>query len=450
VISKAFRLSVWTILVSLACAQPVRISPPQAKTAVQQPDVRESAAVVDSKGVVHVAFQAFSVERKRSVVMYARIAPGERAAHSEPLTTSAPGVLPDLIWSKGRLLAVWSEKAGEGGSIAFASSDDNGKTWEKSVLPVRTDLPTAARVIVANTGHIFVYGSARVADLGAENEIYCLRSTDGGKSWTNASPSLDIQGESVQPFLMEVSPSHLVMGWTQTDRRSWKVMIRQSKNGGQTWEPSEVVNDDPKLPVAQPRPVAVGDRLVVLWTETTAFGKRLVADSFEKGAWGKDRVLSGQEVTEVHYAVLSTAKEAQVAYLTKSGSGQLRRYRLYTLQLDPGKLSGSKPLAPPEMVNESFYAINFAPVNLKSGFAVGASYRVSSLMWKISLFSGEKKRSSGDILRLAPDLGGRDRALLHLLPLPDGLVVLYREQPVRQATTRYSGEVWLERVRVPK
>jgi hypothetical protein len=71
-------------------------------------------------------------------------------------------------------------------------------------------------------------------------------------------------------------------------------------------------------------------------------------------------------------------------------------------------------------------------------------------MWKISLF-GEKTRVSGDILPLAPDLGGRERALLFLLPLPDGLGVLYREQRARQVPPpRYGGELWLERVKVPK
>jgi hypothetical protein len=327
VIPKVFHvLILFSMLVSIAWGEPIRISPPQVKTGMHRPGIRESAAVADSNGVVHVAFQAFSQELGRKVIMYASVGPGERAVRTELLTGGGPAVLPDLVWTKEGLYVAWSEQADKSGAIGFASSKDGGKTWVKTVLPLQTQHETAVRLLAGSGGDVFVYGSARAPGPGKQDhEIFCFRSTDGGKLWTSASPTLDLEGQSTDPFMIEVKPGHLAMAWVQTDGRSWRVTTRRSSDGGQTWESAELADDNARFPAAEPSLIPVGKRLIALWVETTASGKRLVADAFENGAWGKDRVLSGKEVTEVRYDASSDGKEIRVAYLAKSGSGSLCR-----------------------------------------------------------------------------------------------------------------------------
>ncbi len=103
------------------------------------------------------------------------------------------------VLSDGRILAVTSYRAGhaystviEQNGVAIKISEDGGKTWgEEQVVYVGTNWEPS--VLQADNGEILIFFSCTAPSIyvaGVENFYYrssgvgCVRSSDGGKSWT--------------------------------------------------------------------------------------------------------------------------------------------------------------------------------------------------------------------------------------------------------------------------
>ncbi len=448
--------SVLSLFCCLAIGAPIKISPDNVTIPAPQSREKGSSVVVDSQGKIHIVFQGYSEELRRSVVFYRQIV-GDKL--SEPrMLTSTPAGLPALAVTPKGLFAAWSEKGEKeekGGLIGFGTSADGGATWTSGTLPGKTAAPSSPNLLADSQGNIFVYGAAKIADLGPEQKVFVFKSSDGGKSWKVNTPTASLKGASLDPHLIETGPGHLMAAWGQSESPAWSLRVSRSDDGGQSWKDPKSINDDGLLPVEEPRIILAGKRLSVLWQQRTIAGVGLVADLSQDGGetWGEDRKLLAQEVSTLDYEAVGDKDRIRVFYVSKSGSGMLLRYKLFDLALKYSDFEESKKRTPESKVlKESAHPIFFSAVQLKSRTAVAASHREEAMNWRVSLFFAEKLARADGILRLAPDLGGRERSLLFAVPLPDGVGVFYREQQARRRLPMesYPGELLFERARVPK
>lgn len=180
--------------------------------------------------------------------------------------TPAPGAA-TIAQSGSTLLVVWSQSTGVLGELDayLARSTDLGATWS-SPMRINTT-PTTARdptVVIEGSLALVAWHDVR----SGSQDLYLMRSSDGGASWgpntpfgpssdEQQSPSLALQGQ-----LVLCTFDHYVAG-PPVDQ---DVYLTRSTDGGQTWSPAVEVSDT-NIRDQQNSTVAISGNLVLLTWE---------------------------------------------------------------------------------------------------------------------------------------------------------------------------------------
>jgi hypothetical protein len=156
--------------------------------------------------------------------------------------------------ASGRLVAPVSQHASADrkwdahGHIMYYLSDDAGRTWRRSKSVLRPDESGEGRVTFQEPGVVELSPDRLLSfirtDAGTQ---YYANSKDGGETWTAPRPSS--LRSPLSPASIERIPGtgDLIALWNNNslDSRRTPFNVAISRNDGQTWESTKILEDDP-------------------------------------------------------------------------------------------------------------------------------------------------------------------------------------------------------------
>src|SRR5262249_42146527 len=201
-----------------------------------------------------------------------------------PVDSSGKAFEPQLAWGPGKSLAVvWSDerRANRVFDIYARHSPDGGVTWGPEQLlsripqPLPNDIYARPRLLGDGQGRLWVVWVGLRAGRSA---LYLNRSTDGGRTWTDA-VSLTGDSQSVFGQSLHRVGDRLALVWQDAFTGRDRVYAATSADAGVTWTPPVRVDHVPDNP-----PTNASHTAVLLGSD----GEVLV--SWQDGRNGRDDI----------------------------------------------------------------------------------------------------------------------------------------------------------------
>jgi hypothetical protein len=179
------------------------------------------------------------------------------AVHIGPMAPDSPGREPQLAVNK----SIVGLTFGAANEIYFSSSTDAGKTFSTPVKVAEAAILSLTRhrgprlafshnaiVITAVVGRRLASGP-HAHGLPSDGDLMAWRSTDGGKTWSNAIRINDVAGAPTEGLhsLAGNARGHLFAAWL--DKRSGhgtKLYGAKSANGGLSWSKNVMIYESPE------------------------------------------------------------------------------------------------------------------------------------------------------------------------------------------------------------
>jgi hypothetical protein len=176
---------------------------------------------------------------------------------------------------KGLLFRLWQREGDSrtGGGAVFLTLARPDDTWQ----PVLEISPEAG--VTARDGDLAFGPSNELAvvyrwwrTVPRSKQVRLASSTDGGKTWSQPSTSIEGSGKGFEPKVAWTGRNGLVVLWSDERRanRLFDVYARRSADGGRTWEPEHLLSRFAKNGPndVYNRPLLLGDggdRLWAMW-----------------------------------------------------------------------------------------------------------------------------------------------------------------------------------------
>lgn len=230
--------------------------------------------------------------------MWQRAVPTDEMA---PRLLSAPDGQVFRRWQR------WTDFRTGGGGIFLALASP-GDTWQKLVEL----LPSEPGVTALDPDVAF--GSSKEVALAYQwrrhdprtKQIRLARSYDEGKTWTRSSTAIESSGKGFTPKLGWGRGRSLVVVWADERRadKAWDIYARRSPDGGDTWEPEQLLSRFPQQTVADlavsPEMIGDGqDRFWAVWLGLRNGRSAFYLSRSSDGGrtWTGPVALSGQSVS---------------------------------------------------------------------------------------------------------------------------------------------------------
>ena len=248
---------------------------------------------------------------------------------STPTRVSSSGTTadyPQMIASDDGLKAnaIWY-RFSPSEAVTTASSTDGGKTWGNRVT----------RVLGLAAGNPQIAGSAdgtRVAAVWAYDNpairvVEVSWSSDAGVIWAAPEPISDITKNAADPQVaVSEDGSDMVVAYSEMDGTDERVRIRRSTDGGENWNPPEVLSGaganagSPQVAIS-----ADGARTYVLWTGTVGADRRVqITTQTGLGPWSSPINLSeaGQNASATDLSISADGQRATAVWQRFDGAHQ--------------------------------------------------------------------------------------------------------------------------------
>jgi Neuraminidase (sialidase) len=191
--------------------------------------------------------------------------------HDEVFPRFFPGPKGEVF----RLSQLQGDAQAGGGAVLLALAKPQD-AWEK-LLEVRP----LAKGVTARDANLAIGPSGELAVVyrwwrhyPRSKQLRVAQSGDGGKTWSRPSTQVDTSGKAFSPGIAW-SDKSLVVVWADERRHDqiFDIYARRSPDGGQTWEPEQVLSRFPQqLPSdLYARPLLVSDGQDRLWAVWVAF-----------------------------------------------------------------------------------------------------------------------------------------------------------------------------------
>lgn len=182
----------------------------------------------------------------------------------------------------------------------------------------------------------------------SSKQIRVARSTDGGKTWIQPPTSLDTSGKAFAPKVAWGADRSLVVVWADEQRsnRVWDVFARRSPDGGNTWEPEQLLSRFPQnAPTdAYFRPEMITDGKKNFWAVWVAIrsgrSRLFLSRSTDAGhSWSDPVELSGQSQSVFGQRLASSGERVFVVWQDK----RTGRDRLFSVSSPDGGVTWTAP-----------------------------------------------------------------------------------------------------------
>ncbi|MBM3787300.1 MAG: exo-alpha-sialidase [Acidobacteria bacterium] len=165
-----------------------------------------------------------------------------------PLLTLDPGARQPQLAASGRQVAV---TYGIGNEIFAAVSQDGGKNFAPAVKvggagKLSLGRHRGPRVAITRDA-IVIAAIAGKQGGGRDSELYAWRSTDGGKSWSEARRMSDVPGAAREGLhALAAGPNGMLAAtWLDMREKGMRVFATVSRDAGASWSPNFVVYSSP-------------------------------------------------------------------------------------------------------------------------------------------------------------------------------------------------------------
>jgi hypothetical protein len=197
---------------------------------------------------------------------------------------------------------------GERGRIDLCTSSDGGESWDWN-RPIVTQGPDARNQAVLETSDgtlllTYVHAAYRngVFDpTGGYRTVYLIRSTDGGRTWSDAQPILENgpTGDHLSPYgkMVELRDGTIILALYRGNRPDGRYLstIVRSRDGGRTWGDSSTIAEGADETALLSLPSGKLIAMLRRAGDPAAPESRLwQADSFDHGyTWSAPRPITG-------------------------------------------------------------------------------------------------------------------------------------------------------------
>jgi len=139
---------------------------------------------------------------------------------------------PAITVNGSNIYVTWYEDMTGESQVFFRRSEDGGATW-KAVKQVTDNAGfSGAPVIAVNGANVYL---AWVDRTPGNNEIYFMRSIDGGATWQAAKRLTNTAGSSMDPAIA-VNGANIYLAWYDDTPGNAEIYVRKSTNGGTSWQ----------------------------------------------------------------------------------------------------------------------------------------------------------------------------------------------------------------------
>lgn len=158
-------------------------------------------------------------------------------------TTGTPG-RPDMTVEGRTIHIAWTDMrhgtTQNGGDPYYGRSTDNGDTWGTETRMIVSVANSTARVGLASSGDYLLYTYQDPGSTPGSEDVYYLRSTDGGTSWGSA--TLFATGSSSQEHAYPLAVGSLfAVVYSDFGDTPHTAKLRYSTDYGATWTSTELV-----------------------------------------------------------------------------------------------------------------------------------------------------------------------------------------------------------------
>lgn len=243
------------------------------------------------------------------------------------LSAQAPGQGPASLWQQqpavsdeiaprllsgpdGQVYRLWQKSADfrAGGGGVFLSLAGSSEKWQKllEILPGEPGVTALYPEVAFGPSKEIAVAYQWRRHIPRTKQIRVARSYDAGKTWTQPSTPIESSGKGFTPTLAWGQGRSLVVVWADERRhdKAWDVYARRSPDGGDTWEPEQLLSRFPTQAVtdlaASPAMISDGkDRFWVVWLGLrNGQSAYYLSRSVDAGRTWKDPVaLTGQSVS---------------------------------------------------------------------------------------------------------------------------------------------------------
>lgn len=228
---------------------------------------------------------------------------------------------PSVAVSGSVIHVIYDAKRNSGANreVYYMRSNDNGATWStESSLTAGVSMQTNASIASSgNYVHVAYYDNS-----AGNYEIFHLRSTNGGNSWSAPARMTNNSGNSDSPCLA-ASGSKVYLVWADFSSGKWELFFRKSTNNGQSFSNALRITATPADDARYPSLTVSGNYIHVAFSELSNGYVRLryVNSNNDGGKWSKETQLTSSTYTNFVYmpSITSSGSNVHLGYAFACG-----------------------------------------------------------------------------------------------------------------------------------
>ena len=256
-----------------------------------------------------------------------------------------------LAGPKGETLRLSYRSAPSGVTGIVVATPSTGNEWKTlvEIMPSEKDVSAGnADIALGPDGQLTVAYQWWRRMPTSSKQIRVASSNDGGKTWLQSETPLDTSGKAFTPKVAWGRNQSLVVVWADEQRsnRVWDVYARRSPDGGNTWEPEQLLSrfaqNAPTDAYIRPEIATDGDRSFwVAWVGIRSGRSRLFLSRSTDGgqSWADPLELSGQSQSVFGQRIVRAGQHLLIVWQDK----RTGRDRLFSVSSADGGVTWTVP-----------------------------------------------------------------------------------------------------------